>query len=422
MSEPGRRAAAPRGTRDVLPAEASRRQRVIDVARDAFARYGYGRIVTPTFEETEVFVRGVGTSTDIVRKEMYTFEDQGGRSLSLRPEGTAPVVRAFVQHGMHKQPLPVKLWYLAPMFRYEAPQSGRYREHWQIGAEAIGGDDPLLDAEVIALLDGIYRGLGVPGVSLRLGSMGDPESRGPYRARLVEYLERHRSALDEDALARMRENPLRLFDTKEPRVAEVMAGAPTLLGNLSPAAQEHRERVLEALERLGIAYEEDPALVRGFDYYTMTVFEFTSDRLGAQSAVGGGGRYDGLVEALGGPPTPGIGFGAGIERIILAMEAGATEAEPERALDCYLAVPDAGLRLEMLTLLERLRAAGLRCESDLRGRSLKAMMRHASALGARYAVIVGPRDHEEGVATLRDMESGEQTRVALGDLAGALTS
>jgi histidyl-tRNA synthetase len=421
VSERGRRAAAPRGTRDVLPGEAVERQRVIDVARDEFARYGYGRIVTPTFEETEVFVRGVGTSTDIVRKEMYTFEDQGGRSLTLRPEGTAPVVRAFVEHGMHKLALPVKLWYLAPMFRYEAPQAGRYREHWQIGAEAIGSADPLLDAEVIALLDTIYRRLGIPGLRLRLGSMGDPESRGPYRTRLVEYLERHRSSLDDDAQARMRDNPLRLFDTKDPRVAQVMAGAPTLLDNLSPAAQEHRERVLEALERLGIAYEEDPTLVRGFDYYTMTVFEFTSDRLGAQSAVGGGGRYDRLVEALGGPPTPGIGFGAGIERIILAMGAGEPGADGA-VLDCYLAVPDAALRLEMLTLLERLRAAGLRCESDLRGRSMKAMMRHASSLGARYAVIVGPRDYEEGVATVRDMASGEQTKVPLGDLAGALTA
>jgi histidyl-tRNA synthetase len=413
VSDPPRRAAAPRGTRDVLPAEARLRERVIDVARDAFARYGYGRIVTPTFEETEVFVRGVGTSTDVIRKEMYTFEDQAGRSLSLRPEGTAPVARAFVQHGMHKLPLPVKLWYVAPMFRYEAPQSGRYREHWQVGAEAIGSADPLLDAEVIALLDGIFRRLGVPGLRLRLGSMGDAESRGPYRRRLVEYLERHESSLDPEARERMRDNPLRLFDTKDRRVAEVMAGAPTLLGSLSPAAQEHRERLLEALERLGISYQEDPTLVRGFDYYTMTVFEFTSDRLGAQSGVGGGGRYDGLVETLGGPPTPGIGFGAGIERTVLALGDEAAEG-PE--LDCYLAVPDQALRLEMLPVLERLRAAGLRCESDLRGRGLKAMMRHAAGLGARYAVIVGPREHEEGVATVRDMESGEQRRVPLGDL------
>jgi histidyl-tRNA synthetase len=418
VTEGGRRAAAPRGTRDVLPPESAVRQRVIDVARDAFERYGYGRIVTPTFEETEVFVRGVGTSTDVVRKEMYTFQDGSGRSLSLRPEGTAPVVRAFVQHGMHKLPLPVKLWYVAPMFRYEAPQAGRYREHWQVGAEAIGSADPLLDAEVIALLDGIYRTLGVPGVRLRLGSMGDPESRGPYRERLVAYLEAHRDALDPDARERMRLNPLRLFDTKDAGVAEVMRDAPKLIDNLSPAAQAHREAVNGALGRLGIPFEEDPALVRGFDYYTMTVFEFTSEHLGAQSAVGGGGRYDGLVEGLGGPPTPGIGFGAGIERIVLALGAA---AEPRAAgPDVYLAVPDAALRAELLPLLEALRAAGLRAESNLGGRSMKSMMRHAASLGARRAVIVGPREHEEGVATVRDMESGEQGTVPMGELVARL--
>lgn len=420
MSGSGRRVAAPRGTRDVLPPESELRQRVIDVARDAFGRYGYRRVVTPTFEETDLFVRGVGTSTDIVRKEMYTFEDQAGRSLSLRPEGTAPVVRAFVQHGMHKQPLPVKLWYAAPMFRYEAPQAGRFREHWQVGAEAIGSDDPMLDAEVIALLAGVYRRLEVPGVSLRIGSMGDPESRGPYRERLVAYLEGHLDVLDEDARERMRVNPLRLFDTKDPRVAEVMAGAPKLVDHLSPAAAAHQERVLAALDRLGIAFEVDPTLVRGFDYYTMTVFEFVSDHLGAQSAVGGGGRYDGLVEMLGGPPTPGIGFGAGIERIVLAMGGG--EAAPDAGPDVYLAVPDEALRMDLLTLLERLREAGLSCESDLRGgRSLKAMMRHAGQLGARRAVIVGAREHAAGVATVRDMESGEQREVPLGSLVEELS-
>lgn len=413
MSAAGRRVAAPRGTRDVLPPESELRQRVLDVAREAFARYGYRRIVTPTFEETDLFVRGVGTSTDVVRKEMYTFEDQGGRSLSLRPEGTAPVVRAFVEHGMHKTPLPAKLWYAAPMFRYEAPQAGRFREHWQVGAEAIGSADPLLDAEVIALLHGIYRELGVPGVTLRIGSMGDPAGRGPYREMLLAYLEGHRDALDDDARERMRVNPLRLFDTKDPRVAEVMRDAPTLLANLSPEAQAHRERVLAALAALGIAYEEDPTLVRGFDYYTMTVFEFASDRLGAQSAVGGGGRYDGLVEGLGGPPTPGIGFGAGIERIVLAMGAGAVQ---EPGLDVYLAVLDPRLRLGMLPALEALRAAGLRCDSDLRGRSLKAMLRHAASLGARRAVIVGDREHAAGVAAVRDMGTGEQREVPLGRL------
>lgn len=412
------RAKAPRGTRDVLPDEARLRRRIIEVATDAFARYGYGQIITPTFEETEVFVRGVGTSTDVVRKEMYTFEDRSGRSLTLRPEGTAPVMRAFVEHGMHKRPLPVKLWYMAPMFRYEAPQAGRYREHTQLGAEAIGSADPLLDAEVIALLHEIYTRLELPGLRLLLGSMGDPESRGPYRERLVEYLRRFEGDLDEDARERMRDNPLRLFDSKDEAVKAIMADAPKLLDHLSPAAQAHRERVLESLALLGIAYEEDPTLVRGFDYYTMTVFEFTSTHLGAQSAVGGGGRYDGLVEQLGGPPTPGIGFGTGVERITLALQAIGADVPP--ALDVYLAVPDEDLRRRLLPLLLELRAAGLRCEADMRGRGLKAMMKHAAALGARRVVIVGPREHEEGVATVRDMESGEQERVPLSGLIEAL--
>lgn len=412
------RAAAPRGTRDVLPEEGRLRRRIVEVATRAFERHGYGPIVTPTFEETEVFVRGVGTSTDVVRKEMYTFDDRSGRSLTLRPEGTAPVMRAFVQHGMHKLPLPVKLWYMAPMFRYEAPQAGRFREHWQLGAEAIGSDDPLLDVEVIALLHGIYTELELPGLELLVGNMGDPDSRGPYRALLTEYLERHAGALDADALDRMRDNPLRLFDTKDPRVREVMEDAPRLLDHLSSAAAAHREAVLDGLTLLGIPFTEDPTLVRGFDYYTMTVFEFTSTHLGAQSAVGGGGRYDGLVEQLGGPPTPGIGFGTGIERITLALQDVGSVAGP--ALDVYLAVPDAGLRRTMLPVLAGLRAAGLRCESDLRGRGMKAMMKHAAGLGARRVVIVGPREYEEGVASVRDMESGEQTKVALGELVEAL--
>ncbi len=381
---PPERPRAPRGTRDVLPAEGLVRQAVVDVARDVFAAHAYGPIATPTFEDTEVFVRGVGTSTDVVRKEMYTFEDRAGRSLTLRPEGTAPVARAYVEHGMHKLPQPVKLWYLAPMFRFEAPQAGRFREHWQLGVEALGSDDPLLDAEVIAVLAELYRRLGVPGVRLRLGSMGDAESRGPYRARLVEYLERHAGDLGPDERERLRDNPLRLFDSKDARVAAIMAGAPKLLDALSPAAQAHRERVGAALDVLGLDYEEDPTLVRGFDYYTKTVFEFTCDRLGAQSGIGGGGRYDGLVEQLGGPPTPGIGFGTGLERIVLALEAsGLTPAGPP--LDVYLAVPDDDLRLRLLPLAAELRSRGLRVESDLRGRSLKAMLRHASGLGVRTA-------------------------------------
>jgi histidyl-tRNA synthetase len=409
----------PRGTRDILPAEARVRERVIDVARERFAAYGYSRIVTPTFEETEVFLRGVGLTTDVVRKEMYTFTDGGGRSLSLRPEGTAPVARAYVEHGMHKLPAPVKLWYLAPMFRYEAPQAGRYREHYQVGAEALGSDDPLLDAEAITLLADLYRRLEVPGVRLAVSSMGDEESREPYRAALVGYLERHADALGAEGRERLRDNPLRLFDNKDERVRAIMAEAPKLIDALSPPARLHLDRVLAALDALRVAYDLDPMLVRGFDYYTHTVFEFSSDRLGAQSAIGGGGRYDHLVEWLGGPPTPGVGFGAGVERIVLAMES-AGSPEPEPALDCYLAATPE-LRLSLLPILAELRDRGLRCESAFGERSLRSMLRQADALGARRTLIVGPRDHEAGVATVRDMRSGDQEQVPLERLASVLT-
>jgi histidyl-tRNA synthetase len=415
-----RRLMPPRGTRDILPSEARLRDRVVDTARAVFEAYGYGRIQTPTFEETEVFARGVGASTDIVRKEMYTFTDGGGRSLTLRPEGTAPVVRAFVEHGMHKMQLPVKLWYVAPMFRYEAPQAGRYREHTQLGIEAIGSDDPLLDAEVICVLADLYDRLGVPGVALKVSSMGDPDTRAAYRPALLAYLERHVDRLSAEERDRLRDNPLRLFDAKDERVRVIMEGAPKIVEHLSPAARAHHDRLLAALRELGIAYEEDPMLVRGFDYYTKTVFEFSCDRLGAQSGIGGGGRYNGLVQELGGPDTPGIGFGSGLERITLALEA-AGAGEEDGALDCYIAIPDDELRIALMPLLRRLRAAGVRCDSDLRGRSLKAMLRQAAGLRARRTVIIGPREHAAGVATVRDMATGDQREVPLDQLVEALS-
>jgi len=375
---------------------------------------------TPTFEETDVFVRGVGTSTDIVRKEMYTFTDAGDRSLTLRPEGTAPVARAFVDHGMHKTQLPVKFWYLASMFRYEAPQAGRYREHTQLGIEALGSDDPLVDAEVITVLADLYARLEVPDTTLRISSMGDPESRATYRPVLLEYLEGHVDALDEDERDRMRDNPLRLFDSKRESVAAIMADAPKIVDHLSDEARAHHDRVRAALDILGVAYVEDPMLVRGFDYYTHTVFEFTCARLGAQSGIGGGGRYNGLVEELGGQPTPGVGFGTGLERITLALES-ADRADLGAALDCYVAIPDEELRVTLLPLVRRLRAAGVRCETDLRGRRLKAMLKHAAALGVPHTVIIGPREYEAGVATVRDMTTGDQREVPIDDLVEALS-
>ncbi len=415
----GGRLEAPRGTRDVLPSEHRLRRRILEAAASAFDAYGFGRITTPTFEHTDVFERGVGTSTDIVRKEMYTFDDRGGRSITLRPEGTAGVVRAFVEHGMHKLPLPVKLWYTGPMFRYEAPQSGRFREHTQIGAEVIGSADPLLDAEVIALLAGLYAGLGVPDVRLRISSLGDAATRGPYRTRLTDYLVGHVDALPEDARQRMVDNPMRLFDSKDPHVAAVMAGAPRIVDALSEAAAAHYAMVRAALDAVGVDYDEDPALVRGLDYYTHTVFEFTCDRLGAQSGIGGGGRYDGLVAALGGPELSGVGFGTGIERIVLALEAAGAGAPPA-AIDVYFAVVDDDVRLEAFAMMDRLRAAGRACETDRAGRSLKGMMRHASTVGARRTVILGPRERERGVAVVRDMESGDQIEVPMSELEQSL--
>ncbi len=408
---------APRGTRDVLPAESGVRALIEAAARESFARHAYGRVTTPTFEDIELFVRGVGTSTDIVRKEMYVLEDQGGRRLALRPEGTAGVARAYVEHGMHKLPQPVKLWYLAPMFRQEAPQSGRYREHWQVGAEAIGSEDPLLDAEVVSLLAGLYETLGVPGVRLRLGTLGDAASRAAHREELGAFLVRHAGDLPEDARARADENPLRLFDHKDTAVAAVMAEAPRLVAFLTPEAALHIDTVERVLDAMGIAYVRDDTLVRGLDYYTHTVFEFTCDALGAQSGIGGGGRYDGLVEQIGGPPAPGVGFGTGVERITLAL--GSTPPEPP-GLDCYVAIPDPELRITLAPLVATLRAAGLRCETDLRGRSMKAMMRHANGLGARQVVIIGPREIDEGVATVRDMSDGSERRVGIAALAEAL--
>ena len=402
-----------------MPEEHRVRERILRTAAAAFAGYGFGQVTTPTFEHTEVFSRGVGASTDIVRKEMYTFDDRGGRSITLRPEGTAGVVRAFVEHGMHKLPLPVKLWYTGSMFRYEAPQSGRFREHTQIGAEAIGSDDPLLDAEVIALAAAIYTSLGVPDVRLRISSLGDAASRAPYRARLLEYLQTHVDALPEDARQRMQENPMRLFDTKDPVVAAVMANAPRLVDSLSEEAAEHFARVLAALDAVGIAYEQDPSLVRGLDYYTHTVFEFTCDRLGAQSGLGGGGRYDGLVHELGGPELPGVGFGSGIERIVLALAAAGIHAPPQ-TIDIYFAAVDDASRREAFAIMTRLRARGRSCDGDRGGRSLKGMMRQAATLGAERTVIMGPRECERGVAVVREMQTGEQTEVPLSQLEESL--
>jgi histidyl-tRNA synthetase len=371
---------------------------------------GFGRIETPIFEDTELFERGVGQATDIVRKEMFTFTDLGERSVTLRPEGTAPIARAYVEHGMHTLAQPVKLWHAGPYFRYEAPQAGRFRQFNQIGAEAIGSASPLVDAELIGLLDALLRELGVT-AELRVSSLGSIEGRSAYRAELQAYLREHEDALSRDVRERVEENPLRAFDSKDEGTREVMREAPKIVERLEDSDAEHFETVRRLLDEAGISHSVDPGLVRGLDYYTRTVFSFASDALGAQSEVGGGGRYDGLVEQLGGPPTPAIGFATGIERILLAADL----PEPDASRDVFVAAAD-GRREQALALARELRDAGMSAELDLVGRGLKGQMKHADRIGARNAVILD----EDGGCVIRDMASGEQRQSDPGSVAAAL--
>jgi histidyl-tRNA synthetase len=391
---------APRGTFDVLPKQARARARLEAAAAAIFARAGYEAITTPAFEDTDLFVRGVGRSTDIVRKEMFTFEDKGGRSLTLRPEGTAPICRAYLEHGMHKLAQPVKLSYVGPFFRHERPQAGRYRQFHQLGVEAIGTDSPHADAEVIVLLADLLAELGVPGVELRLGSLGSLGARQAYLEELRAHLRAHQGELSEDVRERIDLNPLRAFDADHEGTRAVMASAPTIVAGLEGSDAEHFAEVRALLDAAGISYEIDPTLVRGLDYYTRTIFSFVCDRLGAQAEVGGGGRYDGLVEQLGGPPTPAVGWAAGVERILLALD---EEAEaPGR--DAFVAVADESQRRRAAVLVGELRHAGLSAETDLAGRGLKGQLKHADRLGARRVLIL----EADGSAQLRDMSSGEQ--------------
>jgi histidyl-tRNA synthetase len=394
----------PRGTFDVLGDEVAARANLEARAKAILEGAGYTRIETPTFEGTELFARGVGESTDIVRKEMFTFDDGGGRSLTLRPEGTAPACRAYIEHGMHKRRQPVKLWYLSSFFRHERAQAGRYRQFWQVGAEAIGSDDPAVDAESIALLAALLTESGVREVRLRLSSLGSAETRVDYRERLQKHLREHEQDLSEDVRSRIELNPLRAFDSDHPGTRAVMQSAPRLLDQLDSADAEHFAEVRALLDEASVAYEIDSTLVRGLDYYTRTVFEFTSDALGAQSGVGGGGRYDALVELLGGKPTPGMGWAAGIERMLLAGDA---QHAAVSLVDLFIALDGAASRRAAFGLLEAARSAGLHAQMELAGRSLKGQLGHADALGARYVAIV-----EGSETALKDMQDGGQERLA----------
>ncbi|WP_354697491.1 Histidine--tRNA ligase [Paraconexibacter sp. AEG42_29] len=390
---------ASKGTHDVLPDQAPERLALERIARRILEGAGYERIETPAFEVTELFSRGVGGSTDIVQKEMFTFEDEGGRSLTLRPEGTAPIVRSYLEHGMHKLPQPVKLWYWESFFRAEKPQAGRYRQFWQVGAEAIGAAGPAVDAELITLLHAILSEVGTGSLKLRLGSLGTPETRAAYRERLVAYLRTHEDRLSAEVVGRIDLNPLRAFDADDPGTREVMANAPLLLDELAPDDAEHFAAVRARLDAAGIDYVIDPTLVRGLDYYTRTLFEFETDAL--SSALGGGGRYDGLAEQLGGPATPGIGWAAGVERILLAAE-----PAPHRVAVCDLYV--AGEGVTAFALASEGRRAGLSVQQELAGRSTKGALKQAARLKATAVAVV---DDAAGTIHLKDTETGEQTVV-----------
>ncbi|MGC9221278.1 MAG: histidine--tRNA ligase [Solirubrobacteraceae bacterium] len=407
---------APKGTFDILPDDVARRQMLEGHAQRILGAAGYQRIETPVFEPTELFSRGVGVATDIVQKEMYSFDDGGGRSLTLRPEGTAPVARAYIEHGMHKLPQPVKLWYLGCYFRAEAPQRGRYRQFWQVGAEVIGAAGPEADAEIIVMLAQLLDAAGVRRTRLRLASLGTPEARAGYRAELTAYLRAHESELALEVRDRIDLNPMRAFDASDPSTRTVMAGAPRLLERLAADDLEHFASVRALLDQVGLSYEIDTTLVRGLDYYTRTLFEFSSDALGAQSGVGGGGRYDRLIEQLGGRATAGVGFAAGVERILLA---GGEQPVPPAAVDLLVVGGEHGAsegRLAAFELANGVRRAGLAAQLELAGRSLKGALKHADRLGARYVAIV--TDGE--TVSLKNMESGQQRDLPIGSVVAEL--
>ncbi len=412
------RLAAPRGTYDLLPPASA----VHLAVREALARgprlAGYGYVETPAFEDTAVFARGVGESTDVVSKEMYTFGDRSGRSLSLRPEGTAPVVRAALEAGLQSGQLPAKLWYVGSFYRYERVQRGRYRHFSQVGAEALGSADPALDAELIWLADGGFRRLGLTGHRLLLNSLGDATCRPVYRARLAEFLAG--LDLDEETRGRAEVNPLRVLDDKRPEVQAQLGDAPTIDAFLCADCRAHHDAVRTYLADLGVAWVDDVHLVRGLDYYTRTTFEIVHDGLGSQSAVGGGGRYDGLSEALGGPPLPSIGWALGVDRTVLALASEGVSVGAGSRCAVYVVPLGAEARRRSVTLLAALREAGIATDAAYGDRGLKGAMKAADRSGASLTLVLGDRDLAAGVVQCRDMTTGEQSSLPLADAAFAI--
>ncbi|MCI3929390.1 histidine--tRNA ligase [Streptomyces sp. AN091965] len=406
---------APKGTYDLLPPASATYLAVREAIAAPLRNSGYGYVETPGFENVELFARGVGESTDIVTKEMYSFTTRGGDKLALRPEGTASVLRAALEANLHKAGnLPVKLWYSGSYYRYERPQKGRYRHFSQVGAEAIGAEDPALDAELIILADQAYRSLGLKEFRILLNSLGDKECRPVYRAALQDFL--RALDLDEETRRRVDINPLRVLDDKRPEVQQQLVGAPLLRDYLCDACKAYHEQVRELLAAEGVRYEDDPKLVRGLDYYTRTTFEFVHDGLGSQSAVGGGGRYDGLSEMIGGPALPSVGWALGVDRTVLALEAEGVSLELPAATSVFAVPLGDEARRVLFAKVTQLRKAGIAADFSYGGKGLKGAMKNANRSGARFTVVAGERDLAEGVVQLKDMESGEQEAVAVDEI------
>lgn len=411
---------APKGTRDILPKDSYKWRFVETAARKVCKNFGFGEIRTPTFEFTELFARGVGDTTDVVEKQMYTFDDKKGRSITLKPEVTAAVVRAYLEDKLYAEVQPTKLFYISPCYRYENTQAGRYREFFQFGIEVFGAAEPSMDAEVISLAVAFLNELGITGLKVGLNSIGCPKCRKEYNERLKEYLRPHYDELCDTCKGRFERNPLRILDCKSPVCHEIAKGAPVLLDVICEDCRTHFEKLQQYLTGMGIPYEIDTDIVRGLDYYTKTVFEIQSDTIGAKTAICGGGRYDGLVAQLGGDPTCGVGFGLGLDRLILFMENNGIPFGDKPNTELFIASMGEDAERYAQTLVYRLRRAGICAEKDCCGRSLKAQMKYADKIGAKYTVVLGGNELETGRAALKEMKTGESQEIHLDELENKL--
>ncbi len=413
---------APKGTKDVIPSEVYKWHFVEGIIREICAFNGYREIRTPSFEHTELFERGVGETTDVVQKEMYTFNDKAGRSITLKPEGTATAVRAFIENGIFNDAQPTKMFYFTPCFRYEQPQSGRLREHHQFGIEAFGSSDPSIDAEVINIAMTLYKRLGISNIELRINSIGCPSCRKEYNAKLKEYLKPKLTSLCETCKGRYEKNPLRIIDCKEEKCKAQITDVPFMIDNLCKECSDHFFDFKRALDTLELEYKIDPRIVRGLDYYTKTAFEIVTDTIGAQGTVCGGGRYDGLVADCGGPSTPGVGFGLGLERLLLVAESNNVQLPKPAYMDIYIANMGAAAGEVALKLVNALRGQGIKADKDYMGRSLKAQMKYANKISARFVVVLGDEEISTGSIKVKNMSDGSEASISIDELAGFIKS